>query len=121
MTVNWHQSAGKPYSAVYLDEISLGSWLTPYPQTITPWHIKDSATHVITITGDNFLATPQVRLNDVPLPDVTWIDTTTLTATVPALPFGCYDLIVTNPGGQASGLPRALLVGYEVLLPIVSK
>jgi hypothetical protein len=79
------------------------------------------ATQVITIMGDNFIATPQLRLNDVPLSDVAWINTTTLTATVPALPFGHYDLIVTNPGGQASGLQRALLVGYEVLLPIVRK
>jgi hypothetical protein len=27
----------------------------------------------------------------------------------------------TNPGGQASGLSRALLIGYEVLLPIVRR
>jgi hypothetical protein len=106
---------------VNLDEISLGSWLTPDPQSITPWRLAVPATQVITITGDNFFATPQVRLNDVPLPDVTWINTTTLTATMPVLPFGRYDLIVTNPGGQASGLPRALLVGYEVMLPIVRK
>jgi hypothetical protein len=106
---------------LWLDEISLGSWLTPDPQAIEPVHITTPTTQVITITGDNFFATPQVRLNDVPLSDVTWINTTTLTATVPVLPFGRYDLIVTNPGGQASGLPRALLVGYEVLLPIVRK
>jgi hypothetical protein len=38
-----------------------------------------------------------------------------------ALLHGRYDLIVTNPDGQASGLPCAVLVGYEVMLPIVRK
>ncbi|MBP7688237.1 MAG: PD40 domain-containing protein [Thermoflexales bacterium] len=121
LTLALHQTAGDSATRAYIDDVTLGSWLTPDPQALTPAHITTPATQVITITGDNFFATPQVRLNDVPLPDVTWIDTTTLTATVPVLPFGRYDLIVTNPGGQASGLPRALLVGYEVMLPIVRK
>ncbi len=121
LTFALHQTAGDGASRAYIDDVTLGSWLTPDPQTVTPSHIKVPASQVITITGDNFIATPQVRLNDVPLPDVTWINTTTLTATVPVLPFGRYDLIVTNPGGQSSGLPRALLVGYEVMLPLVRK
>ncbi len=116
-----HQTLGLPGAWAYIDDVTLGSWLTPDPQTIEPVHLTTPASQVITITGDNFFATPQVRLNDVPLADVTWVNTTTLTATVPLLPFGRYDLIVTNPGGQASGLPRALLVGYEVMLPIVRK
>jgi len=116
-----HQTLGLPGAWAYIDDVTLGSWLTPDPQTIEPVHLTTPASQVITITGDNFFATPQVRLNDVPLADVTWVNTTTLTATVPVLPVGHYDLIVTNPGGQASGLPRALLVGYEVMLPVVRK
>lgn len=121
LTLALHQTAGDSAARAYIDDVTLGSWLTPDPQAIGPAHITTPISQVITITGDNFFTTPQVRLNDVPLPDVTWIDTTTLTATVPVLPFGRYDLIVINPGGQASGLPRALLVGYEVMLPIMRK
>ena len=120
-TADWHQLAGKPYSAIALDEVFLGSWLTPDPQAITPEQIKVATTPVITITGDNFIAPVQVRLNNTPLPDATWINTNTITATVPVLPFGRYDVIVTNPGGQASGLAGALLVGYEVYLPLIHK
>jgi hypothetical protein len=104
-----------------LDEISLGSWLTPDPQAITPEQIKVATTPIITITGDNFIAPVQVKLNDTPLPNATWINTNTITAAVPLLPFGRYDVIVTNAGGQASGLADALLVGYEVYLPLIHK
>ena len=34
---------------------------------------------------------------------------------------GHYDVIVINPGGQASGLSKALLIGHEVYLPLVRK
>ena len=63
----------------------------------------------------------QKELDDTPLPDATWINTNTIPATTPLLPFGRYDVIVTNAGGQASGLAGALLVGYEVYLPLIHK
>lgn len=116
-----HQRMNLPGAWTYIDDVSVGSWLTPDPQTVTPQELKPAATSVITITGENFLAVPQVRLNNVTLSDVTWINTTTLTATVPILPCGRYDLIVANPGGQASGLPQALLIIYKVMLPMVRK
>jgi Tol biopolymer transport system component len=121
LTINWHQSMGMPYSAVYLDEVSLGSWLTPDPQTITPNRIEANASTVIAITGDNFIDPPQVRLNDVPLPDAHWVNTNTITATVPALLNGRYDVIVINPGGQASGVPYGLTVGRLAFLPMLLK
>ena len=58
---------------VTLDDVTIGSWTTPYAQVIAPDQLAAVTTGVITITGDNFLATPQVKLNDVPLSDVTWI------------------------------------------------
>jgi hypothetical protein len=121
LTFRLHQASGIYGPSAYVDEVSLGSWLTPDPQAITPRQIKVATTPVITITGDNFIAPVQVRLDDTPLPDATWVNTNTITATVPVLPFGRYDVIVTNPGGQASGLASALLVGYEVYLPIIHK
>lgn len=121
INVKLHETMDLPGAWAYIDDVSLGSWLTPNPEVITPTQIPAKAATVITITGDNFLTTPQVRLNDVALSDVTWINTTTLTVTVPMMPFGHYDLSVTNPGGQASGLSSALLVGSELYLPIVRK
>ena len=106
-------------SQLRLDEISVGSWLTPDPQMIAPSRIDAGAASVITITGDNFIAPVKVKLDDTPLPDAHWIATGTITATVPGLPFGRYDVIVTNAGGQSSGLPGALLAGHEVLLPVI--
>ena len=121
LSLQLHQAAGNPFIQGYLDEVSLGSWLTPDPQAVTPHQIEATAATVITITGDNFIAPIQVRLNDTPLPDATWINTHTITATVPVLPPGRYDVIVTNAGGQASGLANALLVGYEVYLPLIQR
>ena len=65
----------------------------------------------ITITGVNFTATPAVTLGNVPLSDVTFISSTTLTATVPAdLPGGDYTLTVTNPDSQSASLANAFTV-----------
>ena len=112
---------GEPVTRLYLDDINIGSWLTPDPQSVEPTQVVATASTVITITGDNFIAPVQVRLNDTPLPNATRINTNTITATVPPLPFGHYDVIVTNAGGQASGLADALLIGYEVYLPLIHR
>lgn len=70
---------------------------------------------------DNFIASPQVRLNDAVLPDARWINTNTLTATLPAVSPGFYDVVVTNPGGQESALQRGLAVGKQAYLPVIFK
>lgn len=130
LTVTLHQPAAAPFQSVYLDSIVLGSWLTPIINNVSPSHIKAKATALITITGDNFVAIPpgslytrgpMVRLNDIVLSDARWIYTTTLTATVPALPPGLYDLWVTNPDGQEGVRPSGLAVGEQVYLPILLK
>jgi hypothetical protein len=65
----------------------------------------------ITITGSDFVATPTARLNNVPLTNVTFVDSTTLTAVVPAdLPGGAYTLTVTNPDAQSASLVGAFTV-----------
>jgi len=51
-------------------------------------------------------------LGNVPLSDVTFVSSTTLTATLPAdLPGGAYTLTVTNPDSQSTGL----VDGFTVL------
>ena len=59
----------------------------------------------VTITGTGFAATPTASLGSTPLKSVTWVNATTLTATVPwGLDPGAYPLTVVNPdGGSADG------------------
>ena len=72
----------------------------------------------VTITGTGFftitgtgLIVPSVYLGNVPFSDVTFISSTTLTATVPAdLPGGTYTLTVTNPDSQSAPLANAFTV-----------
>jgi hypothetical protein len=65
----------------------------------------------VTITGTSFALTPTVQLNNVLLPDVSFVSSTTLTATVLAeLPGGVYTLTVTNPDSQTVSLADAFTV-----------
>jgi hypothetical protein len=108
------------YTHLDLDEVSLGSWLTPVPRATLPNPVVAHVSTPITITGENFLAGAEVRLGSVPLPDARWISSTTLTATVPStMPLGLHDLWVTNPGGQVGVLPGGVLVGQRICLPLV--
>jgi hypothetical protein len=52
----------------------------------------------------------RVWLGESELTEVTWVDTATLRATVPALAPGTYDLVVEDPAGQSGTLPNALTV-----------
>ena len=110
-----------------LDDISLGSWLTPVPaQTNITQLPANAPAQQITITGTNFIATPTLKLNNsntnITLSNVRRLTETQLTADQPAnLPIGIYDLWVTNPGGQESVLPNAIKVGQQLYLPLARK
>ncbi len=85
---------------------------------VSPTEAYNFCPTTITITGTGFfvvtgsgLIIPQVTLNNVPLPTVTFVSSTTLTTTVPAdLPSGVYTITVTNPDGQSSSLANAFTV-----------
>ncbi|NJM42278.1 MAG: hypothetical protein HC853_16845 [Anaerolineae bacterium] len=114
----------KNFSGTLLDDISLGSWLTPVPaQTSISQLPANAPAQPITITGTNFIATPTIKLNNsIALGNVQWLTETQLIAELPAnLPPGIYDLWVTNPGGQESVLPSAIKVGQQLYLPLVRK
>ena len=75
----------------------------------------------MTITGTDFATeaggtvAPTVTLGATPLTDVTFVNATTLTATVPwGMDTGPYDLTVTNPDGGTGSLPRAFTVGAGI-------
>lgn len=71
----------------------------PLVTSIVPGTGVNTTTTPVTITGSSFFATPNARLGGVPLQNVTFITSTTLTAIVPAgMAAGAYSLYVTNPG-----------------------
>jgi len=104
-----------------LDDVSLGSWLTPVPMVVTPMRLTPYASTVITIAGSNFIDGAQVYVDDLLL-NSTWISDTEITATLPAtLAMGGHPLRVVNPGGQMGYAPQALQVGTVFYMPLVSK
>lgn len=67
------------------------------------------------VTGTLVLTAPSAYLGDTPLADVTWVSSTTLTATVPwHLEAGVYTLTVTNPDGGTGLLTQAFTVTQGV-------
>ncbi len=71
----------------------------PNVTSIVPNTGLNTTTTPVTISGNGFFATPTARLGFVALQNVTFVNATTLTATVPAgIAAGIYDLYVTNPG-----------------------
>ncbi len=115
----------------YIDQVSLGSWLTPLPTAVNPHALEARASTIVTITGENFVVVPpgslyiegpEVRLDDVLLTDTRWITFSTLTTRVPGtLSPGIYDLRVINPGGQEGVLSNGVVVGKQVFLPLLLK
>ncbi len=106
---------------VVLDEATLGTWLTPLVQQVTPARLDAYTTSVITVTGENFLAEPLVLIGDTPV-STSWLSTTALTATVPnTLTFGAYSVQVQNPTNHRGAWSQRLIIGHQIYLPIVNK
>jgi hypothetical protein len=125
VTFTLHQGAGDPLAYLDLDDISLGSWLTPVIEAASPNEIHDPQTNpAITITGENFIQQPAVFIDQsqVDPANVAWLDEHTLVVTLPAGMFiGKHDLKVTNPGGPAAFLPGGFRVGWALFMPIMSR
>jgi len=130
VTVSVRQAANEPYIRLLLDDVSLGSWLTPVVGAVTPLHLSPGVATPITITGQNFVAIPpgtlyvkgpMLYLNDIAVPNVHWVDTTTLSAVTPPLLAGVYGIRVSNPEGQESALPAYVMVGQQVYLPVIRR
>jgi hypothetical protein len=90
--------------------------VTPTVAAVEPSSAFNDIDTRVTITGGDFAAgadgTATISLGGMRLTDVTWVDTQTLTATVPwGMNAGVYDLTVTNPGG---GTPGTLTSTFEV-------
>lgn len=83
----------------------------PSLTSVIPATVVNDTSHALTLTGSGFEATPTVTLGTLPLPAVGFVNTTTLTATLPAgIPAQVYTVTVTNPDGLTGTLPHALTV-----------
>jgi hypothetical protein len=83
----------------------------PVISAVAPAVVENDAARELTITGSGFEAAPTVTLGTAALPGVGFVDTGTLTATIPAgFAAGVYDLTVTNPDGLGDTLPRGVNV-----------
>ncbi len=83
----------------------------PVVNGIAPATLPEDANTPVTIIGENFTATPLVKLGTTSLRDVVWVDASTLTALVPwGMAPGGYTLTVINPNDQSGSLPGAATV-----------
>ena len=79
--------------------------------SVEPSRMPNNVSMTITIVGTDFLATPTVTISPSLSLDVSFINTVTLTATVPAgLPLGVYTMTVTNPDAQFDTFPKAITI-----------
>lgn len=122
VTFQTREAVGEPYLQVALDQVTLGSWRTPVPQQVTPNQLPWGIASSLTITGSNFMATPQVYLGARLLPNPVWQGDHTLTVNTPAdLPPGRHELWVVNPTGERMLLASGVIVGRQFYLPLVQR
>ena len=95
--------------------------LPPTVSTVSPSGADNDIDTPVTITGTNIATDgtgtvpPTVRLGTTALLEVTVVNATTLTATVPwGVNPGTYPLTVTNPDGGSATLTGAFTVGAGI-------
>ena len=101
-----------PLSAADAPSVSLAAPTSALNDLDTPVTITGSGfAAVMDGTGTVVLTAPAVSLGSTALTDVTFVDSTTLTATVPfGMDTGPYALTVTNPDGGTGSLVAAFTV-----------
>ena len=121
VTIRLNQVVGVPPATTIIDDVSLGSWLTPVVQTVAEASVEAFEDTPITINGENFIGTPVVMLGTTMLKNVEVADERTLMATVPAgMVPGRYRLVVENPGRQRGSGPM-IAIGHQLYLPLVTR
>lgn len=122
VTFRVQQIPGTTPVQLYLDDVALGPWTTPVPRVVSPRIVEAGVSSTLVITGQNFMATPTVRLGQTSLTDVQWLDEHTLQATLPAsLIPGIYHLEVSNPDNSVTIDPSPILVGKQLYLPLIAR
>lgn len=116
----------------YIDDVQIASPLplaaAPTLVSVTPdAGFADDLPATITIAGTGFSGTPSIMLGEYWLEDVALLDSSTITATLPAgLPLGTYDLILYNGDCQEAVILDAFTVTEDgelktIYLPAVLK
>lgn len=123
LTFRTHQAAGEALISTELDDVSVGSWNTPLVESVSPdqHNVWDHTPTTLTIKGSNFIAMPTVKLGEIDLQDVVWVDENTLQVPLPDnFPEGLWDLTVTNPGGDQGTLWQAFRENYlHTFIPLI--
>lgn len=108
------------FTSALIDEVSLGSFLTPVVESVSPSDpIEEDTPTTIVISGWNFIEAPQVVVGGVAA-NVQFIDEHTLQVNVPGMTFGMHDIRVINPGGQEA-FAGFYKVGKFVYLPVIRR
>lgn len=98
-------------SASLADGLEITGSPPPTITSVTPtsgWSGEDTR---ITITGEDFISTPQVTIGTTSAKNVAFVDDTSITASVPAgMAASTYDITVTNPNGLSGVLAGAFMV-----------
>ncbi len=110
-------------AAVYVDEVSLGSWNVPQIVSVSPQTWQAGQSQPISITGENFSGLPQVFLNDIALTGVELVGSTQINAQTPTgMLGGYYRLRVVNPDGTENVLADLLaLPPLPYYIPLVAR
>ena len=122
ITFSLSQPVGTLPSALWIDSVSAGEWLTPVVAGVSPIHLDAWAGGWLTITGSNLPQSPIVRLGPILLDEVVVIDEGTLQAYVPpGQAVGFYEVYVLTPTEQVGVAPQAVELGYHIFLPLIER
>lgn len=91
---------------------------TPSVSSISPGSGETGTS--VKITGTDFMSGASVNIGDTSVTTVVFVDSTELTATVPAgINPGTYDITVTNPNGKSAAKPDVFTVSSDNSTPEV--
>ena len=101
------QSATAPFhlNNFYLARLSTVAEITG----VSPQIVSPGVGGPVTISGRNFFGDTRVFVGGQFATGVSVQSLTSLTATMPALPAGSYDVVVINPDGELASLPNGLV------------
>jgi len=106
-------TAGSSNSGEFEDyQVEIGAEPTPVVTSVTsPKGPPSPLTSNVTISGSNFDTGAQVKFGTTYATGVTVLNSTTITATTPALAIGTYDVAVEQPDGTSGSLTG----GFQVV------
>jgi Tol biopolymer transport system component len=120
VTFSLSTKANDLHSTAYIDEVRLGSWVTPIVYTITPGTIQANSPFTLTVRGENFIPGVTTTIDNRLDGSIEWIDDQTLNLNFDqGLSPGVHWLWISNPGGAAA--PVALQSGTLLSIPFIRK